>query len=729
MDLKSNRTTLLLAVAVCYAIAGCVGLAILPGYIRGWALWPPTGLGLAAVVLLGYRALPAVWVGAVLTALVALCGSARWGAREAIAALFVGLGVTVQAFFGAWIVRRFARGAEVLHRPGTVLVFVGLGAILSTSVNATAGTLVCALAGVGDAAATWAGWVRWWLADVFSTTVLTPLLLAWRAPRRPALRSQGWWEAGAMILVLALLLGLGFGALLRPETRGTSLAFLVIPGMVWAALRFGLRGTTSVCFLVACFAVFQTVRGAGPFAVVSLPESLLLLQTFLVVVCWMTLVLAAGVAERHEIDAGLRASEGRFRELFEEVKRLNTELQRRLDELQRTLAERKQAESALRESDTRLRLALAAGRMGTWSLELSNGERVRLSPELESLFGFTPGQFDGSLGSLMALIVPEDREVVRQGIANTSSQPGEHELQFRFLAPGRSPGWLLARGRAETEGGKSVRLAGVGIEITAQKEAEQEVLRLNRELERRVGERTSQLEAINKELEAFSYSVSHDLRAPLRSVRGFSEVLLERYADKLDARGKEFLRRVCESSQHMDRLIEDLLKLSRVGRSELQHRPVDLSALATAIAGDLQQAEPQRSATVLIAPGLKAHGDERLLRIVLENLLRNAWKFTSKAPEARIEVGLRRGEPPAFFVRDNGAGFDMAYADRLFGVFQRLHSSSEFPGTGIGLATVQRIINRHGGRVWAEGAVNKGAAFYFTIPGPDGSRCHAPSGE
>jgi len=245
--------------------------------------------------------------------------------------------------------------------------------------------------------------------------------------------------------------------------------------------------------------------------------------------------------------------------------------------------------------------------------------------------------------------------------------------------------------------------------------AEAELKRLYSELERRVHERTAQLEVLNKELEAFSYSVSHDLRAPLRSILGFSEVLLERYAGSLDPRGRELLRRACDSSQQMDRLIESLLKLSRVGRAELQRQKVDLTRLAETILESLRQSEPERQVRTILAPGLHAWGDERLLRVALDNLLRNAWKFTSKQPKALIELGLDTGKC-AFFVRDNGAGFDMAYAAKLFGVFQRLHSTTEFPGTGVGLATVQRIVNRHGGKVWAESAVEKGATFYFSLP-------------
>ena len=244
---------------------------------------------------------------------------------------------------------------------------------------------------------------------------------------------------------------------------------------------------------------------------------------------------------------------------------------------------------------------------------------------------------------------------------------------------------------------------------------------LNQELERRVQARTAQLEAINRELEAFAYSVSHDLRAPLRSICGFSEVVLERYADRLDSLGQEYLRRASASGHQMERLIDDLLKLSRASQSELRRQVVNLSALVASLAAELRRAEPARAVQFVIATGLQAEGDERLLRVALDNLLRNAWKFTSRAPKALIEFGRVTEPASAFFVRDNGVGFDPAYAGKLFGVFQRLHGASDFPGTGIGLATVRRIIARHAGRTWATSAVNQGASFYFTLPGTGGS--------
>ena len=261
------------------------------------------------------------------------------------------------------------------------------------------------------------------------------------------------------------------------------------------------------------------------------------------------------------------------------------------------------------------------------------------------------------------------------------------------------------------------------LDITDRRKAERELRRAHDELEIRVKGRTmklahlnTELAAANKELEAFAYSVSHDLRAPLRSIDGFSQALLEDYADKLDEQGEGYLQRVRAASQRMGHLIDDLLNLSRVTRREMKLESVNLSILAREITEEVAQTQPDREVEFIITEDLMAQGDISLLRIALENLLGNAWKFTGNQPDTVIEFGATQYEGQlTYYIRDNGVGFDMTYMDKLFSPFQRLHTVAEFPGTGIGLATVQRIIHRHGGKIWAEGETGKGATFYFTL--------------
>jgi light-regulated signal transduction histidine kinase (bacteriophytochrome) len=255
-------------------------------------------------------------------------------------------------------------------------------------------------------------------------------------------------------------------------------------------------------------------------------------------------------------------------------------------------------------------------------------------------------------------------------------------------------------------------------EIAERQQAEQVVQTLNQGLQQAIVD----LKAVNRELESFSYSVSHDLRAPLRSIDGFSQALLEDCLDQLDTSGQDYLHRIRNATQRMGNLIDDLLNLAQVTRSEMRLESVNLSLFVSNICTELQRSQTERHVECAVQPELFAQGDARLLQVLLMNLLSNAWKFSAQNPHARIEFGMMPSETdiPVYFVRDNGTGFDMAFVNKLFGPFQRLHSAKEFPGNGIGLATVQRVAHRHGGRVWAEGVLEEGATFYFTIK-PEGT--------
>ena len=381
--------------------------------------------------------------------------------------------------------------------------------------------------------------------------------------------------------------------------------------------------------------------------------------------------------------------------------------------LHRAYVARHQAEEALRESEERYRTV--ADYTYDWEFWLGpDAKLIYVSPSCERITGHDPSVFLDDPALMGKIVHPDDRKLWDDHFRESLESREVLRVDFRIVRPDGEERWIghICHPAYGADGRPLGRRAS-NRDITERKRAEEQIAELHEHLARRA----ALLQAANKELEAFSYSVSHDLRAPLRSVDGFSSALLEDYADKLDEQGRNHLERIRAASRRMAQLIDDLLKLSRLTRREMRREPVDLSALAQTIATELQNTEPERRVEFVIEPGLVADGDAHLLGIVLENLLNNAWKFTAKHPRATIEVGTtRRDGERAYFVRDDGAGFDPAYADKLFGVFQRLHPADEFAGAGIGLATVQRIVYRHGGRVWAEGEVEKGATFYFTLP-------------
>ncbi|MGA7194925.1 MAG: PAS domain S-box protein [Anaerolineales bacterium] len=406
---------------------------------------------------------------------------------------------------------------------------------------------------------------------------------------------------------------------------------------------------------------------------------------------------------------GLRANGEEF-PLEASISQAETEGKKTFTAILRDITERQQAEQELR-----FMASIVESATDAIIGKTAEGIIVSWNPGAEKLYGYKASEV---IGKSISIISPPEKpdeipavlEKIKKG------ERIEHYETVRVAKDGRRIDISLTVSPIRNNTRNIIGASAIARDITELKQAQEGIRQLNTELEQRVLQRTAQLEAANKELESFSYSVSHDLRAPLRSIDGFSQALLEDYADQLPPEGRSYLERVRAAAQHMAELIDDLLNLSRVTRASIQSELTDLSAIARQIADELMKLHPERNVRFDIAPNLTANGDPHLLQIVMENLLNNAWKFTSKQTEARIEFNrMNENGTETFFVRDNGVGFDMKYVDKLFGAFQRLHSASEFPGTGIGLATIQRVIHKHGGRIWAEGAVDQGATFYFTL--------------
>lgn len=376
-----------------------------------------------------------------------------------------------------------------------------------------------------------------------------------------------------------------------------------------------------------------------------------------------------------------------------------------------------QSEESRLLDEERLRLAQQAARVGSFEWNIQTGVNV-WTPELEAMYGLDAGEFGQTQHSWEQLVHPDDRQEAMAAVERALESSESEETEWRVIWPDGSVHWLLGRFRMLRDAaGRAHRLLGVNLDITERKQKETALQELNGRLERLLRERTMQLSMAQRELEAFTYSVAHSLRAPLRGMNGFAKILLDEHSAGLEQDALDCLHRIQGNAVLMGQLIDGLLALARVARGSLEPETVDLSSLARDAAAEHAAQEPDRAVQLVVCDGLRAQVDRTLARMLFHSLLANAWKFTSKVSRASVEVGCTQlyGER-VYFVRDNGVGFNMAYANKLFVPFQRLHGPREFPGVGIGLAACQRIVARHGGRMWAESREGEGAAFFFTLP-------------
>jgi PAS domain S-box-containing protein len=371
------------------------------------------------------------------------------------------------------------------------------------------------------------------------------------------------------------------------------------------------------------------------------------------------------------------------------------------------ITERKQAENALRESEERLKKSQEIAHLGSWELDVIH-DHLTWSDEVYRIFGLQPQEFGATYEAFLLAVHPDDRQKVDTAYSSSlNKNSGGYEIEHRIV--NKSTGEIRIVHEkcfhVRDGSGRIVRSIGMIHDITDRKRMEETIQRQLKELA-----------ATNSELESFSYSVAHDLRSPLRVIKGFGSIIIEDYSAKLDSEMRGYFDLIVKTADKMDELITDMLSLAKISRQEINPQEIDMSAMVGSILDELHHADPERKVEASVAPGIKAFGDERLIHIALSNLIGNAWKYSSKTPDAQIEFGIqKKNGDQVYYIRDNGAGFDMAYAEKLFTPFKRLHSDKEFPGTGIGLAIVNRVIERHRGRIWAESETGKGATFYFTL--------------
>ncbi len=818
--------------AAVYFTAGKLGLELADVQASMSLVWPPSGIALAALLVLGSWVWPSILLGSILVN-ATVHGSVP-------VALGIGVGNVLEALAGAWLVRRFANGCRSHERAQDVFKFVVLAGFVGTTIGATIGVLSLTSTG----AAPWSEfgrlWTNDWLGDLGGVLVVAPLLILWSREHRERWRRRKRLEAAGLLLTLLLSGQFVFGGVAPNTMLNFPLTFMFLPILIWVAFRFGPRESATAVVLLSFMAIRGTMRGGGPFAAQPDDLSMVLLQMFIVVMSITSAVLAALVAERRRVEVAVSGAhdelgirhqqqsenlerafealrlemaararaeryaraivettaeplllldeqlrvrlanrafhecfrvtryeiEGRtlseigghwnipelFRRLQETMERKSVlegfEIERdfprigtRLMTLNarwvppegkhgnhvlvafQDITTRRIAERRLRESEGQLARAQALAHIGSWSWDIAQGEGT-WSAEMYRICGLDPECVPISPNAFVGFVHPDERAAVMTRVRDSLASGKALVLEFRIVRPDHMVRWLQCRGEIEMGPAGAVRLFGTAQDITESKAAEKHIRRLNSELERRVEERTAQLHRSNLELQQFAQVAAHDLQEPLRTVGRYTEFIARRYRGRLDADADEFIDFVTDGVKWMTALIESLLEYSRVGTVELDSTPTDCAAVFERAVTNLNKSITESGAVVQGEALPTVVADSSQLVRLFQNLIGNAIKFRGKrAP--RIVVGAKREGPDwVFTVEDNGIGIGAAHRERIFAIFQRLHTREEFRGTGIGLAICKRIVERHGGRIWVESEPGAGSRFRFTLPVPSGLTPH-----
>jgi PAS domain S-box-containing protein len=698
---RFQRLGLLTLLTAIYVAAGKLGLALAYVHTNASAVWPPTGLALAALLLFGWRIWPAILVGAFL---VNLTTAGTVATSAAIAA-----GNTIEAVVGASLVRRFADGTRVFNSVRGVLKFVVLAGVLSTAISATAGTTTLAAAGLAPWSDFQRIWLTWWLGDATGALVLTPVLVL--AAVEPAIA----WNGRRVAEALLLLAGLGLtGALVFHRSDPPPSTFLCVPFPFWAAFRYGRREAATATLLLSVLAVWGTVRGYGPYARASTNDTLLFLQVFMGGLTVMGLIVAAVVAERQRVEHELRAA----RDDLEATVATRTEsLSEAVRALEREVVERTRAEHELRESEQRMRGLLEAAPDAMVVVD-DRGAIVEVSAQVEKMFGHARTDL---VGRPVEILVPEsfrERHTSHRGVYSSDPRTramGEGLELYALRRDGTQFPVEISLSPVPTDRGLLV-MAAIR-DITERKVVETRIRRMNVELERRVHARTAELERSNEALKQFAYAASHDLQEPLRTMGNYAELVSRRYRGRIDDEADVFLGFVVDGAEWMHQLLQGLLEYARVDTRAAATSPKPMDRALEQALVNLRAAIADTGARVDSGPLPVAPADDVQMVQLFQNLIGNAIKFRRPgvAPEVRVEVA-ERGSDWEFAVRDNGIGIDLRHAERIFAIFQRLHRRQEYPGAGVGLAICKKIVERHGGRIWVEAAPGIGCTFRFTLP-------------